>query len=356
MKTILKLLSGLLLLALLLTPTMSASAGGTTRDLSEGKVVFGSNFELGKGETLDGDLVVFGGNVSLAEDSTVNGSVAVIGGNASVDKGATIDGDVAMIGGNMQLDGTVNGDMAMVGGSASLGKTALVDGDVTTMGGNLERAEGAQITGDVVKEGPAPTITIPARPQSPNTPAVPLLPSFDRFNFDPLSGFLGVVGQALGVAVIALLASLFLQPQMERVSSATLSQPLIAGSFGLLTVALAPLVLLILAITIILSPVALLGLVMIALAWLFGVIALGQEVGERFTKAINQTLSAPLTAGAGSFLLMLVVGVLGLIPCLGWLAPFLLGLVAVGSVALTLFGSRRYPQMVVASVDVSPAS
>lgn len=355
MKTILKLVSGLLLLALLLTPTMSASAGGTTSDLSEGKVVFGSNFELGKGETLDGDLVVFGGNVSLAEDSTANGSVAVIGGNASVDKNATIDGDVAMIGGNMQLEGTVNGDMAMVGGSVSLGKTALVDGDVTTMGGNLEREEGAQITGDVVKEGPAPTITIPNQPQSPNAPSVPL-PSFDRFNFDPLSGFMGVVGQALGVAVIALLASLFLQPQMERVSSATLSQPLIAGSFGLLAVALAPLVLLILAITIILSPVALLGVVMIALAWLFGIIALGQEVGERFTRAINQTWSAPLTAGAGSFLLMLVVGVVGLVPCLGWLAPFLLGLIAVGSVALTLFGSRRYPQTVVASVDVPPAS
>lgn len=354
MKTILKLLTGLLLLALLLVPSMSAFASGPTRDLSEGKVVFGSNFELGKGETLDGDLVVFGGNVTLAEDSAVKGSLAVIGGNANVAKGATIDGDVAMIGGNMQLNGTVNGDLAMVGGSVSLGKTALVDGDVTTMGGNLERAEGSQVTGDVVKEGPAPTITIPNQPLVPNRPDVPR-PSID-FNFDPMSGLLGVFGQALGVAVIALLASLFLQPQMERVSSVITSQPLIAGSFGLLTVALAPLVLLILVVTIILSPVALLGAVMIALAWLFGIIAIGQEVGERFTRAINQTWSAPLTAGSGTFLLMLVVGVVGLVPCLGWLAPFLLGLVAVGSVALTLFGSRRYPQVAAIPMEVPPAS
>jgi hypothetical protein len=352
MKTISKLLTAFLLLALLLAPAMSASASGLAKELSDGKVIFGSNFELAKGETLDGDLVVFGGNVTLAEGSTVKGSLAVIGGNASVAKGATIDGDVAMVGGNMQLDGTVTGSMSMVGGSASLGKTALVDGDVTTMGGNLERAEGAQITGDVIKEGPAPTITIPNQPQAPNAPQ----PSIN-FNFDPLSGLLGVFGQAFGVAIIALLASLFLQPQMERVSAVVTSQPLIAGSFGLLTVALAPFVLLILLVTIILSPVALLGAVMIALAWLFGIIALGQEVGERFTRAISQTWSAPVTAGSGTFLLMLVTGVVGLVPCLGWLAPFLVGLVAVGSVALTLFGSRRYPQVLTAvPVDVPPAS
>jgi len=351
MKTTLKLMTGLFLLALLLAPAMSAYASGAGTPPSEGKVIFGSNFELAKGETLGGDLVVFGGNVTIDEQAVVEGSLAVIGGNASVAKDANISGDVAMIGGNLQLNGSVQGDLAMIGGNASLGETALVTGNVTSMGGRLDRAEGAQVKGHVVNEGPAPTITIPKQVQAPNVPNAPW-PNLN-INFNPFSGFLGVIGQALGAAVIALLASLFLQPQMERVGSAITARPIVAGGFGLLAVAL----IFITMITIVLIPIGILGVVLIALAWLFGMVSLGQEVGERFSRSFHQTWNAPLTAGFGTFLLILVVGVVGLVPCLGWLASLLVGAMGVGGVALAFFGSRLYPQAPVAvAVDMPPAS
>ena len=350
MKTTMKLISGMFLLALLLAPAMSAYASGAGTPPSEGKVIFGSNFELAKGETLSGDLVVFGGNVTIDAQAVVDGSLAVIGGNASVAKDANITGDVAMIGGNMQLNGSVQGNLAMIGGNASLGETALVYGDVTTMGGHLDRAQGAQVKGNVVNEGPAPTITIPKQVLVPNMPNAPL-PSLN-INFNPFSGLLGVIGQALGAAVIALLASLFLQPQMERVGSAITARPIVAGGFGLLAVALTFITM----VTIVLIPIGILGVVLIALAWLFGMISLGQEVGERFSRSLNQTWSVPLTAGSGTFLLILVVGVVGLVPCLGWLAPLLVGAMGVGGVALAFFGSRLYPQAITSPVETPPAA
>jgi hypothetical protein len=100
--------------------------------------------------------------------------------------------------------------------------------------------------------------------------------------------------------------------------------------------------------------VAFLGVILLALAWMFGMIALGQEVGERFTRAINQSWSAPLVAGAGTFALVLVVGIVGLVPCFGWLAPFLVGLIGIGGVAITIINSRRSPQVVTVSSEPLP--
>jgi hypothetical protein len=123
-----------------------------------------------------------------------------------------------------------------------------------------------------------------------------------------------------------------------------------SGGIGLLTVLVAPLAVAILSITIILIPVAFIGVLLLLFAWLFGIIALGQEVGERFTHSINQSWAPVVTTGFGTFLLMLVGGYIGLIPCVGWLAPALLGLLGIGAVAVTWFGSRSAP------VTIIPAS
>lgn len=339
MKTIQKILTTLLFLALLLAPTASASAQGLASGLREGRVVFGNNYLLAAGETLNGDLVVFGGNVTIEEGAVVEGSMALFGGNASVDKDARIEGDVAMFGGNLNLDGKIDGDVAMLGGAAALGKTAVVDGNLSLVGGDVDQAEGAEVMGEIIREADSPTVVIPALPGSTNSPDA----SDPNMNidFNPFWDFFSSVGQAFGMAIVAVLASLFLQPQMERVSGSILSQPLLAGGFGLLTVVLAPISLGILALTLILAPVSLVGLFVLALAWMFGLIALGQEVGERLTQAFHLTWNAPLVAGAGTFVLMLVSKLLTFVPCVGWMIPALVSLVGLGGVALTILNSRQ---------------
>lgn len=328
MKTMHKLTIWLLLLfCLVLLPTRTVQAGGAL----DGRVIFGENFTLAGGQTLEGDLVVFGGNVVIED-------------------GAVVEGDLVVMGGSVTVNGVVEGSAVSLGGAVSLGETAVIEGDLVTIGGALSRAEGAQVKGEVVTNLPVPDIEIPEVP-SPNAPSLPTPPAPGRLDFsldfDPLGKLFRLFVTTLAVALLAMLASLFLQPQIERVAQAVVGQPLIAGSVGLLVVVLSPLALLILVVTIILIPVAALAGAALALAWLFGVIAIGAEVGERFTRAIHQTWAPPLTAGFGALLTLLVVHGIGMIPCLGWLLPALLMILGVGGVTLTVFGSRPYPRLAV---------
>jgi len=334
MKKTFKLLLLMLMLALLLLPISNVYARGLSGRSLDGRVIFGDNFTLESGDTLQGDLVVFGGNVTVEE-------------------GATIEGDTVVIGGNVTLNGIVEGSMVIIGGSTRMGESAVVESDLVTIGGSLSRDPGAEVGGDVVTNIPAPDIRIPdiqvpRVPDVPDVPNVPNPPSPPNINldFNPIGNFFRMFGTAIAVSLLAMLASLFLQPQIERVSQVVVGQPVIAGSFGLLTAVLAPFVLVVLVITLILIPVAILATAVLALAWLFGLIAVGTEVGERFTRAINQTWAPPLSAGMGTFLMMIVVGGIGMIPCIGWLAPFLLALLGTGAVVLTIFGTQNYPRVV----------
>jgi hypothetical protein len=356
MKT--KLLTFILLLALLFVPTASAHAQSPNGD---DVLLIGQNYTLNSDETLNGSLVVIGGNALIEDGAVVDGDIVLIGGNLTIHGEAS--GNIALIGGNLSISGTADGDIAVVGGQAVLTKTAKVNGDIATIGGQVEKEPGAEVSGDITNNAPLVDIpaipdipNIPNVPDAPNSPNVPDVPNVD-LNINPLWEVVNVIWRALAIAAIGMLITLFLQPQLERVADTVTHQPLMAGSFGLLTIVGTILAVPIMSITIILIPVAVMVILIVPLGWLFGIIALGQEVGERFTKAINQTWAPVLSTGFGTFLLLLVGGFVGLIPCVGWLAVFLIGLMAVGGVATTWFGTRSAPGAIMPQpVEIPPAS
>jgi hypothetical protein len=232
-----------------------------------------------------------------------------------------------------------------------MGKSAVIEGDLVTVGGTFRRAEGSRIEG-TIQEEPAINIPVPVAPEAPSVPETP------RVTMNPVGSALGVLGRSIGLAALAMLLSLFLRPQMERVAQTAVSQPLVAGGVGLLTVVLFPLALVILLITLILPPLLVIVLV---LAWLFGLVALGWEVGVLFTRSLDQSWPPVFTAGFGTFFLMLVFGsfdMLDLVPgmsCISWIPSFLLGVLGVGAVALTFVGPMlRRPAAAVAPPAPGP--
>ena len=311
-----KLVYAIVLLALMLLPVRSAYALSSPRD---GRVIIGQNFTLNSGDTLNGDLVV-------------------IGGEANIEQSAIVKGDIVIIGGSLKLDGQGTGDAVVIGGLVTMGEKASLAGDMVTVGGSLQRAEGAVIGGNIVSNLPPPTIQLPKMPSTPNPPAPPA-PKFN-INFSPLGTAATVFFQALGLAVLAMLLTVFLHPQLDRVAQAVIAQPFMAGSIGLLTAVIAPITLVILVVSLILIPVALVATILLVLAWLFGVVAFGMEVGDRFTKAIHQTWEPVLATGFGTFLLAIVIGTVNLVPCIGWLAGVLVGLIGLGAAVITMFGTR----------------
>ncbi len=308
-----KILSFTLILMSLLWPPSSVQA--LPRQPADDRIIIGESFTLKSGETLDGDLVV-------------------IGGEATIEPGAQVQGDVVLIGSTLKLDGEVNGEAVIIGGSTTLGESASLAGDLVMIGASLQRAQAARIGGTIISSLPLPSLQLPGR-------FAPTAPHAPRFKFEsPWWAWGGLLFRALVLAALAMLLSLFLQPQLDRTAQAITAQPFIAGSIGLLTLILAPLAVVILVVTILLIPVALAVVMLLVLAWLFGLIALGGEVGGRFAGALHQTWAPTLSAGLGTFLLVLVLGALNHVPCVGWMAGVLAGLIGLGAAVMTLFGTR----------------
>ncbi len=336
----------LLLLALLIIPTASIHAQTPN---NEDVVLFGQNYTLEEGETLNGSIAVFGGNIEIQKDAEVNGSIVIFGGNITFAEETTINGDVAVFGGNVTVTGEVNGDIVLFGGQALLESESKVR-NIATFGGQVTQQEGATVTGEITNNAP-PEIDNPTEPNVPN----PDIPNVD-VSINPFWNVMSKLGRAVLIAVIGMLLSLFLQPQLDRTANTITRQPFVAGGYGLLVFVALPVALIIMIVTIILIPVAAIAVLLVPLAWLFGVIALGQEVGERFTKAINQVWAPVLSTGFGTFLLMLVLGFMEIIPCVGWLPSALVTLVSVGAAVMTWFGTRNPPGFIPApTVDEVPS-
>ncbi|MEJ5201186.1 MAG: hypothetical protein WHV66_03035 [Anaerolineales bacterium] len=291
-------------------------------DDGDGQVVFGGTYKLASGKTLDGDLVVFG-------------SVA------TVENGATVQGDVVSIGGTMEVDGKIEGDVVAIGGVINLKKQAVVEGSLININAVLQREEGSVVRGQITTEFPDNLkfnfnmlpFTTPANPQSPLAPG-----SFLRLALDPIGNILGMLLRVLAMAALAVLVSLFAQRPTERVAQAIVDQPVIVGGLGLLTLVVAPALVLVLAITILLAPLALLGVILLAIAVVFGWIAMGYEVGRRIAVSFKSDWTMPVSAGLGTLILTLVVSLIGYLPCIGWIAPFLVIILSLGGVLISRFG------------------
>ena len=280
------------------------------------------------------DKVVFGGNFTLASGESVEGNLVVFGGNATLEQGSQVTGDVVLFGGNLNANGSIERSVVGLGGNVSLGESAVVKGDVTMIGAQLQQAEGARVEGNVISNLDAPlSFAFPGGIQ---------VPRFE-FQFTPIFNFIGFFLKVLLWAALAVLVVLFLPEHTRRVSETAISQPVVAGGLGLLTLAVLPVLLLALVITILLIPVSLLVAALAALAWMFGLIALGLEVGKRLAQLFKQEWAPAAAAGAGTFVLMLVLnGAREAVPCVGWIFPALAGMLGLGAVILTRFGWQTY--------------
>ena len=323
-------------LALLLVLLLALALPGTAyaRGLFEDKVVFGGNFTLQSGETIEGALLVFGGNVTLESESLVTE-------------------DVVVFGGNVDISGTVEGGVVAIGGNLNLLPDAVVEGDVASIGGNVNQATGAQVEGRIITQIEDPLTLSFVRDIR--------LPVVRTMGFPGIFGVGWFFLKILLWMVLAAVVVLFIPERTRRAADTVVSQPLISGGLGLLTAVILPPVLVVLGITICLLPLALLALVAAVLIWAFGLIAIAYELGVRLAGLAKQEWAPAVNAGFGAFVLMLILNTVGtLVPCVGWVLPFLVGCIGFGAVVLTRLGSQAYPLLsplaAAPSAAVQPAS
>jgi hypothetical protein len=309
-----------LLLAMVLFMALAFPVTAFAGSNVDGRVVLGGTYTLESGDTLDGDLAIFGGVATLEVESLVTGSVFVLGGN-------------------LDAHGQIDGDLVLLGGNANLLSTTWILGDVFTVGGHVNTA-GARIDGEFVM---GENFVIPF--------------DFDSFEFRSWEGFpfetfrlsfrarvLSYLFTSFVMAALAIIVVLLFPKPADQVASTVIEQPAIAGGMGLLTCVVAVPLFIVMAITICLLPVSFLGIVLFVVAWLYGMVAVGLEVGKRLLTALDQEYQPIMAAGLGTLVVSLVLGGIGFIPCVGWIGSFVVGMIGLGAVLLTRFGSRGYPE------------
>ncbi len=314
-----------------------------------GGIHFGP-YTLASGDSASGDLTVFG-PATLEANTQFDGDLTVMGA-AIIQNGARVDGNLVVFGA-ADIAGEVDGDV-FTAGAVTLQETADVSGDVSALG-PISQQEGAEVEGEVtpmeeedfewdfpVQEPPIVTPEIHIERQ----------PGWVR-------GLWGIVRNMINVLVMGLLAlvvaSIWPRP-LERVSRVIEETPLTAFGMGLLMLLMVPLIFVLLAVTICLLPLGIVGLIIVGVGMVLGWIALGSIVGRRVLGGLLNQAQPNLVAAAvlGTTLTLLVVALTKIIWPVYGLLMFALTPLAAGAVLLTRFGTMPYATQGRAFTPVAP--
>lgn len=289
---------------LLATLVALSGVGCEGRSVYSGKLVLGDTHIFAPGDEVDGDLAMTGGSVLLHEGSAVSGSVY-------------------MLGGNLEIGGEVAGDVTMLSGTLVVRETARVEGELRIGGIDADVSPRAQIAGGVQS---LPLIGDPSLNQAPSA----------------VSRLLRAIASTIAVTLIAYVWVLLMPRPVRRVSTAITRHPSVTVATGLLVGVIALMLLVLMAYTIILIPVALFGLALLGVMALYGWIALAFSAGRYITGRRRRAFSPAVTAAIGMLLVMTVFSILELVPYL-YEAVLGIGVLAgFGAVYLTRLGIWPY--------------
>jgi hypothetical protein len=253
--------------------------------------------------------------------------------DAEVPAGERVEGDVVAVFGSVLVEGSVSGNVVAVFGSVKLTPGASVEGDVVAVGGLLDQARGASVGGESVSLGFLPV--------SFGTPALPVLMISVFFGW-LLSIFVGW------------LVTLLIPERMLRVA-ATASRRGVASFFlGLVSTPLMLFACMLLLITVIGIPIALLLPLLFALMAWAGQIASTYVLGSRILRRrLGQGRAMmPILTGTGFVAMFFVAGALLATPpgfprtvalffsLLGVLLVFCLTTIGTGAFLLSRLGTR----------------
>ena len=274
---------------------LKRSSGGACTKNNPGPS-FGSSIVIGSNEVVCGDFTSFGGTIEVKGE---------------------MRGNVTAFNSNVILGGLVNGNMTLFGGTIQLSNGYLVHGHINLYGTRQLNEQ------SVLKEG-----TITDHTSHPWYPG-----KMGEFSFPFLSLIIWI---AVGLGLIT-----FLPEHVMFVRTTATTKTRRSIMIGLLSILLAPAVLVVLVSLILPIPVALVLALGFIAAWALGTVAIGWIVGERILRAVApQYNTRRIDVGVGLAALVLV----GAIPYIGWIISIGVGLLGLGAVFLSRFGTRLYSQ------------
>jgi hypothetical protein len=256
----------------------------------------------------------FNSAIVVADEEVVCGDLTSFGGSVVIH--GVVEGDVVTFGGNVVIDGVVNGNVTLYGGNLTLQDDAHVNGDIHVCGGIWTQGSDSRLHGSAF---------------SCTKSLGKLLASVSGANIRFWSTLVWIM---LGMLLTSLL------PEHVMLIRTTVKSKM-GRSFvlGLLSVLLAPAILAVLIGLIISIPLAIVIAVGLIAAWALGIVAVGWIVGDYIVRSVfpqHCTSFVQIIVG------MIVLAVAGSLPSIGLWITIGSGLVGLGAVLLSRFGTRLY--------------
>jgi len=258
----------------------------------------------------------FGLAVVVDANETECGNLTTFGGTVAID--GVVKGNIAAFNSNVVITGTVEGNIELYGGNLILQSGSHVHGDINLYGGHWTQAKGTQINGAVID-----------RTEHLDS----LLLGNGGFRFSVWSLLIWV---PLGI----LFTTLFPEHVMF-VRTTVVSKARRSFIIGLLSILLAPPVLVVLIALVLSIPLAIIvGLGLIA-AWALGTVAIGGNLGDYIMRKVAPQQNTRLMQIVVGLTVLVLAGSL---PYIGWFISIGVGLLGLGAVFLSRFGTRLYDQ------------
>jgi hypothetical protein len=287
---------------------------------------------INSGAAVSGSVYAIG--FSIAITAPVTGTVTALGNSIAIRAPATVGGNVRLAGSTVTLAAPVAGSALLSGQAVSL--DASVGGDLSFYGETLSFGPNAKVTGNLLIRAPKP-IEVPASVASPERVKYEVLehPDYPSQAGSTAQGVVGSVWPAVwGTVVwwmflfIAGVSFIVLAPRLVgALQLASVSRPMRNFGLGVLSFAAALGLVPVFAMTlvgIVLVPFALLYIVVLCgLGYVAGAYFIGLRLLGAFMPVDGSARQVAVLAVS-----LIVAGLLGMVPVIGWL----IGL------ALTVFG------------------
>ena len=258
----------------------------------------------------------FGADVVVDSNEKVCGNITAFGGTMVIQ--GEVLGDIVAFGTSVIIDGTLRGDVTAYGGSVTLQSSAAVYGDIHLCQGDFTPGGESYLHG-----------TLYGCPTSMGQ--LLMLDTGPSFRFWVLLTWV-----ALGSLLMVLLPE---HVTLVRTTVANKARRSLA--LGILSILLALPVLAILVALIVSIPLAIIVAIGIISAWALGTVAVGSLLGEYIVRVVAPRKNTrPVQVVVGLTVLVLA----GFLPYIGWVISIGAGLIGLGAVFLSRFGTRLYEQ------------
>jgi len=263
------------------------------------------------------DVAAGGGSITFGPDSEVNGSV-ITGGGMVVFNGK-VAGDVWTGAGAVQLAGDFNQDITLETGELQVLPNAMINGNLTA---NYEEKADISDQAQIAGEQKVEKMYRVEKTELAQEKMAAFGKSANRFK----------EGMVLMLGLVSGLVMMYLFPKVaDAVTDKMLKKPLSSLGWGFVKLIVAPIVMVILMITVVGMPLAFLMLMGYVAGMVMACWVAGKAVGE---KVYQESKVSFLKNRYLQFIVGLVlINLLGLLPLVGWLVKlvaFLMGFGALG--------------------------